>query len=232
MAISVVCPGCKKRFQVSDQFAGQTGPCPQCKVPIKIPEKGPEVTIHAPEAFSTGGRSQSGELLTKPIARQKVQFSPLAVALVAASAVVGVLVAYFGRSLFQEMLLARIAGLVLISPPLVLAAYWFLRDDELEPYSGRSLHIRSAVCALAYMLLWAAYTYVANAGLLTEELWTWFFIAPPLLFVGTMAAHVSLDLDLGNAFFHYAFYLIVTVLLRWTAGMRWVWDLAATSPVG
>lgn len=227
MAISVVCPGCKKRFQVSDQFAGQTGPCPACKAIIKIPEKGPEVTIHAPEEFSGGGRSTSGHLLTKPIARKKVQIAPLAVVGVVAAALAAALVAYFARSTFQDLLLARIAALAVISPPLVLAAYWFLRDDDLEPYSGKSLYIRAAICALVYMVLWAAYAYVADAGLLTDEIWTWFFVAPPLLFVGTMAAHVSLDLDPGNAFFHYAFYLLATGLLRWIAGMGWVWDIAA-----
>ena len=36
-------------------------------------------------------------------------------------------------------------GAVLLAPPLVLAGYSFLRDDELEPYSGRALWIRAGV---------------------------------------------------------------------------------------
>ena len=43
MAITIVCPGCHKRFSVSDNFAGQSGPCPKCKTVIKIPEKSTEV---------------------------------------------------------------------------------------------------------------------------------------------------------------------------------------------
>jgi hypothetical protein len=35
----------------------------------------------------------------------------------------------------------------------------------------------------------------------------------------------SLDLDFGDGLFHYGFYLVVTVLLRWLAGMKWVWDV-------
>jgi hypothetical protein len=37
-----------------------------------------------------------------------------------------------------------------------------------------------------------------------------------------------LDLEYGNGFFHYAFYLLVTVLLRWLAGMGWVWEIPST----
>lgn len=76
-----------------------------------------------------------------------------------------------------------------------------------------------------------AYSFVAapERGILTGELWTWFFVAPPLLFTGALVAHTSLDLDFGNAFFHYAFYLMATVLVRWIAGMGWVWDVAATA---
>jgi phage FluMu protein Com len=50
MAISIVCTGCKKRFSVSEKFAGLKGPCPNCKTVIQIPAKGDEVVIHAPEA--------------------------------------------------------------------------------------------------------------------------------------------------------------------------------------
>jgi hypothetical protein len=229
MAISVVCPSCKKRFQVSDQFAGQTGPCPNCKAPIKIPEKGPEVTIHAPETFASGGRGRGGELVTKPIARKQVKLQPVTAAAVVAGVVAAALVAYFARGLFQEMLIARIVGLALISPPLVLAAYWFLRDDELEPYSGKSLYIRAGACALVYMVLWAVFAYVADRGILTGELWTWFFVAPPFLFAGALVAYASLDLDFGNGFFHYAFYLLATVLFGWIAGLGWVWEAAGTA---
>lgn len=229
MPISVLCSNCKKRFQVSDQFAGQTGPCPNCKAPIKIPEKGPEVTVHAPEAFASGGRGRGGELVTKPIARKQVKLNPVVAAAIGAGALVTVLVAYFARGLFQDFYVARLIALALISPPLVLAAYWFLRDDELEPYSGKALYLRAGICALGYLILWGVFGYIADQGILTNELWTWFFAAPPFLFTGALIAYATLDLDMGNGFFHFAFYLLVTVLLRWIAGLGWVWNVSGAA---
>ena len=35
MAIDVTCPSCHTRFQVSDKFAGKSGPCPKCKNTIR-----------------------------------------------------------------------------------------------------------------------------------------------------------------------------------------------------
>ncbi|MEC8508925.1 MAG: MJ0042-type zinc finger domain-containing protein, partial [Planctomycetota bacterium] len=35
MSIRVTCPGCHARFNVSDQFAGKSGPCPKCKKTIQ-----------------------------------------------------------------------------------------------------------------------------------------------------------------------------------------------------
>ncbi len=71
MAILVVCPGCKKSFNVDDKFAGKTGPCPKCKTKITIPEKKAEVKIHAPDEFSGGGKGVTGKLVLKPIARRR-----------------------------------------------------------------------------------------------------------------------------------------------------------------
>ncbi len=73
MAIQIICPGCHKRFKVSDKFAGKTGPCPQCKTSIKIPLKSEEVVVHAPEEF--GPKGDSGEAVLKPIARQETRLT-------------------------------------------------------------------------------------------------------------------------------------------------------------
>ena len=32
--------------------------------------------------------------------------------------------------------------------------------------------------------------------------------------------------NVGNGFFHYACYVLLTALLRWAAGMGWLWDVA------
>ena len=100
MAISVVCPSCLKRFNVSDKFAGKSGPCPKCKATIQVPAA--EVKIHVPEQFATGGRTRTGKLATKPIAREEVKLHPLTAAIIAALAILIVLAAWAGgRSIFS-----------------------------------------------------------------------------------------------------------------------------------
>jgi len=225
MAILVTCPSCRSRFQVSDKFAGQTGPCPKCKSPIRVPTKDEEVKVHAPAEFASGGRTASGALATKPIARKDTKLEPVVVAALVA-AVLSVLAVTWalGRSgLFEKNLVARAVGLLVVSPPLVLAGYTFLRDDELEPHRGVSLYLRVGICAVVYVVLWGSYGHVADR-VLTGELWNWAYVAPPFLLVGALAALASLDLDFGSGFFHYSFYLLATILLRWIGGMGWLWQ--------
>ena len=93
MPIPVVCPKCRKSFRVSEKFAGKSGPCPNCKAILTVPALAPEVKIHTPEAFAGGGKSVTGKLVTKPVARLDIKIQPLAVALIAAAAVGIVLVA-------------------------------------------------------------------------------------------------------------------------------------------
>jgi len=154
MAIQVVCPGCKKSFSVDDKFAGKTGPCPKCKTKITIPEKKPEVTIHAPDEFSGGGKGTTGKLLLKPIARQETHVKPAMVAIIGGSIVAAIawalVVRWLGPSPGEERSWAYIlfagTGLLLVSPPLAVAAYTFLRDVDLEAYRGKQLYLR-ALCA-------------------------------------------------------------------------------------
>ena len=230
MSILVVCPGCRKSFNVSEKFAGQTGACPQCKAKITVPTKAQEVKVHTPEAFASGGKTTAGQLATKPIARNVTKWEPVKAAIIAGASLVVLLIAWIGgkTGLFASPIMGGCA-LLLVSPPLVIAAYTFLRDDELEPYRGKELYVRTGICSLAYATLWGAFTYVTSPdlGLPVEELSTWVFLAPPLLLIGALAAHASLDLEYGNGFFHYCFYLLVTVLLRAAAGVGWAWQSAA-----
>ncbi len=227
MSIIVTCPGCRKSFRVSDKFAGKSGPCPKCKRTLQVPTKAEEVTVHAPEAFAGGGRSTTGKLVTKPIARTDLRAHPVAVALIVAAVLLVLLLTWVaGRSKLFEgtpgMIVATV-GLLLVSPPLVIAAYEVLHDDELEPFRGLSLYVRSGLCGLGYVLLWGIFSLVASAGLVTGDVWNWVFIVPPFVLVGGFVAFAALDLEFGNAAFHYGFYLVATLLLRWAAGMQWVW---------
>jgi hypothetical protein len=226
MPIVVVCPGCLKSFKVSDQHAGKTGRCPKCNHPIKVPTKAEEVQVHAPEAFEGGGRSVTGKLVTKPIARVQTKFRPVAVGLTAAAGIVMFVAAWGGKQagLFPN-LVPSAAGLLLVSPALAIAAYWFLRDDDLEPFRGRELYLRSAICSLGYVLLWGGFALLVTRGLITPELWNWLFAVPVFTVLGAAIAFACLDLPFGDAIFHYGFYLVVTVLLRATAGAGWVWDI-------
>jgi hypothetical protein len=225
MPIVVTCPSCRSRFKVSDRFAGQTGPCPKCKSPIRVPTPQEEVKVHAPTQFASGGRTASGELATKPIARKDTKLEPVAVVGLVAAVLTVLLVTWaLGRNgLFEDYLALRAIGLLLVSPALVLAGYTFLRDDELEPYQGTSLYLRVGICAVAYIALWWGYGFVADR-VLTGELWNWAYVAPPFLLLGALAALATLDLDFGSGFFHYSFYLLATILLRWIGGMGWLWQ--------
>ncbi|MHC4177359.1 MAG: hypothetical protein ACYSWU_07625 [Planctomycetota bacterium] len=228
MSIIVVCPGCKKSFKVSDKYAGKSGACPNpdCKATIKVPRKEEEVKVHAPTEFADGGRGVTGKLATKPIARKEAKLSPVVAVAIGGGALTVVLVTWVAGDLIRGNLAVRALGLLLISPPLAVAAYSFLRDDELEPYQGTALYVRSAICALGYVVLWGVYSRLAVR--LSGDLWEWFFVVPPFLVAGALIALVCLDLDFGSSFFHYSFYLLVTVLLGWVAGIRWVWEAANT----
>jgi hypothetical protein len=231
MSIIVVCPGCRKSFKVSDQFAGKSGPCPKCKRTLQVPTKAEEVTVHAPEAFAGGGRTTTGKLITKPIARTDVKAHPVAIALIVAAVLLVLLATWLGGhaggkppGIFASTLLSAV-GLLLVSLPLVIAAYEVLHDDELEPFRGLSLYIRSAICGLGYVALWWVFSLLVSpsVGLVTGEIWNWVFVVPPFVVLGGFVAIAALNLEFGNAAFHYGFYLVATLLLRWAAGMEWLW---------
>ncbi len=242
MPIPVVCPKCRKSFRVSEKFAGKSGPCPNCKATIQVPAATAEVKVHTPEQFASGGKTVTGQLATKPIARKQVKIQPVKVAVIGAVALGIVVLTWVGRlcHLFETVTVTGetteirwtgyvgvTVGLLLVSPVLVMAAYSFLRDDELEPYRGRVLYLRAGLCALGYTVLWAAFSYTASRMVSApEDIWNWLFIAPPFLIVGALIAFGSLDLDFGDGFFHYFFYVVVTMLLQWIAGMGWVWEVS------
>jgi len=232
MAILVVCPGCRRRFSVSDQFAGKSGPCPSCKAIIKVPLPTEEVKVHVPESFASGGRTVSGKLATKPIARTETRLRPGFLLGVAGAGLVVLAVTWvLGRTgVFQDRPLAQLVGLLLVSPPLVIAGYSFLRHaDDLAPLRGMRLYWRAAICAAAFTGLWWAFEAFGTRFLDAEQFWTWFLVTPPFLVVGALVAFGALDLEFGNGFFLYCFYLLLTIVLRAAAGLGWIWQVAQSS---
>ena len=224
MSIPVVCPGCLKSFSVSDKFAGKTGPCPSCKTVISIPEKKDEVVVHAPEQF--GPKGTSGQAVLKPIEREEVKFSKVAIATTIALAILIPLIAVALRfsGLLETSPLRQIVlgvGALLIAPPVVLLGYTFLRDEELEGYQGQPLMMRVAICSVIYAVLWGVFLYVVRMlgfeG--APELPHLVYLIPLLAIPGAITAMATLDLDATLATVHYGFYLGVSVLLRMIMGL-------------
>ena len=111
----------------------------------------------------------------------------------------------------------------MVSPLLAIAGYSFLRDDELAAYRGVPLYIRAAACGLVYTILWGVFAYV-KATLGEIALPMWIIVAAPFLLIGGGAGKFTFDLETANGFFHYAFYVAVTMLLGAIAGFGWVWQ--------
>ena len=231
MPIQVVCPGCRKRFQVGDQFAGKSGPCPHCKTTITIPAADQQVKIHAPSPVSKAAIT-GAHLVLKPIAHRDMKWRAGAAAIIAGGSLLVLLVCYLAQGVLAASVWLRGFGLLVVSPLLVLAGYTFLYDDEFEPYRGRRLYLRSGILAVVFVVLWGIYSYRVAPYMAAGEVqvWVWFIVFIPILILGALASLATLDLDFGNGFFLYVFYLVVTMLLGWAAGIGWPWQAAAAAP--
>jgi hypothetical protein len=227
MPIQVTCPGCLKRFSVADKFAGQKGPCPNCKKTITIPKKEDEIVIHAPDHSEAGAIGAGGRNVLKTYKRKDTKFQPLLFTAVIGAVLVALLIALVLRSSTKGVVdvwfLA--AGAIVLGPPLAWAGYTFLRDPELEGHQGTALLLRSIICGLAFALLWGIYWFIAyrwggneafTKGMPIFQLVT---LSVIVLGIGTFAAFAAFDLDPGSAFFLCAMYLGVTIALRFIAAM-------------
>jgi hypothetical protein len=227
MAIQITCPGCLKRFKVSEKFAGQKGPCPACKTVIQIPKKGEEVVIHGGEEFDHAGRDTQGKVIGKPILREQTDFDATVAGAVGAGSLVTVIVAAIlgYNGVFQDSMLLCTIGLLAISPPLAVGGYKFLSNsEELRPYRGKWLWIRAGICALVYVVLWGIFGYAAE-NFLTGEIWEWILLVAPILVAGGFVGLICFDFDFASGFLHYSFYVVVTIILRWLVGLDWIWNI-------
>ena len=184
MPITVVCSGCLKRFQVSDQFAGKKGPCPNCKTLIEIPKE--KVVVHTPEEFVSGGKTVKGRAILKPISRLQAGFTAWDVAIGS-----GIFILLFGFAFFLGYLqletillnLLGIVGMIFIAFPVSLFGYRLLREgDALEVLQGNDLYKRTAFCVGAYSILWILFEFIAHY---TEAdslfIWIYLLTCPVLL---------------------------------------------------
>ncbi|MEX2139659.1 MAG: hypothetical protein WD894_10385 [Pirellulales bacterium] len=233
MAILVVCQSCKTRFQVNEKFAGKQGPCPKCKAVITIPKLDEQVVIHAPEEYAGGGsaaaKDASGRAVLKPLAREKPKLQPVMLVAAGAGVLVALVVAFFLKGSEPNVWILG-GGAFLLAPPLVLAGYFAMRDAESEPYRGTALWLRAGIVAVVYAGLWGIAALFGTFVFTDASPEVWQLIPPTAIMVvaGTIASLATLDLEPINAFFHYAFYLVVTVLLRVVMGLAPLGGGAAT----
>jgi hypothetical protein len=227
MAIDVVCTGCKTRFQVSEKFAGKKGPCPKCKTVITIPAKNEEVVIHAPEP--SGPVDSTGKAVLEPIFREEVRVTTPMIVGIVASIVVVLLMALVLRlnapKPGQIAPVLTILGAIVLAPPLALAGYTFLRDDELAPHRGMTLVLRLIAPSIVYPLLWGLYWVVFAYLDIKPEMLAMVVVLPAMIAIGAFTAQMSLDLEFGQGALHYALYLAATVLLRLLMGMHPYWNV-------
>lgn len=218
MAIDVTCAACKTRFQVSEKFAGKSGPCPKCKAIIKIPDKKDQVVIHAPD--EGGMKTATGQPIFKPILRKEVRLSTLQIIAIVGSVVGVLLLAFVLRFTFgpgNAPPIVLILGAVVLAPPLAFAGYTFLREDELAPHRGQELLLRLIAPSVVYPGLWALYWFVFWQLADVNVTPNWYTALPALLVmlaVGAVTAQASLELELSAAALHYSLYLVAIIILR------------------
>jgi hypothetical protein len=221
MAIDVTCPGCHTRFQVSEKFAGKSGPCPKCKKTIKVPDLKDKVVIHAPEV--SGPTDSKGKAVLQPIFREEVRLQTPQIVAIAGSVVGVMAISLVMRLQFpggHVPLLVPILGGILLGPPLAFAGYTFLRDDELAPFRGQEVLVRTVACGLVYALIWGIYwlvfAYFNNWKPLSHPP-DWQLMAavlPVMVGLGALTAQSALEFELGMGALHYSMYLAATVILR------------------
>jgi len=243
MSILVVCPGCHKRFKVSDKYAGQSGKCPSCKGLIKVPGLDEQVTVHEAN-YSQGAKDSKGVSILKPIEREETKLSKQSAWIIGGVAVAVLLVTWILGFVFDEPVPEQTVdpdipawlqaeqsqsssggvpawllaiGAIVLAPPLVYAAYQVLRDAEKGSYAGKTLLKRVAICSAVYALLWVGFWYIPPEW--RTDMWSWLYMAPPLMFVGSFTALCCFDLEPSSSFFHYCFYLAATILLRVVIGL-------------
>jgi hypothetical protein len=225
MPISVLCSNCKARFSVSEKFAGKKGPCPKCKTVLTVPELPKEdVQIHVPEEFASGGKDAKGRPVLKPERRKIMKVKPLQVA-----AIIGAIVLIIGGALglkyakLANDLLVPALGLSLVSPLLTAAPYAFLRNDELEPYRGKELWLRSLGCAAGYLLLWGVYVELKAYDLVSDEMIYVAILLAVFAAIGGALAMGLFELEYIMGVIHYIFFAVSSLLLRWFVGWPPIW---------
>ena len=223
MPIQVVCPSCFKRFQVSEKFAGKSGPCPSCKKTIKVPEKSEEVVVHAPDDGAP--KDRQGQSVLKPIKRKETDVTRKGLLLTVAAVVTALVLALVVRFVFATVpWWMLIVAAVLLAPPIIWAGYTFVRDSELDPYTGTDLRNRVLIASALFPLLWLVYalvpSYLNDYDRPSEMTFLWFGISlAAMLGIGGAISAATFELEYFSGLIHAGFYVTITLLLAVLAGV-------------
>ena len=233
MAIDVTCPGCFKRFQVSDRYAGMKGPCPACNAIINIPRE--TVTIHEPDEFQSGGKTVKGRAILKPLDRHVAVISGREWAIMAVG-VIGVfalamLVGRFNTSIgLWGVRAIATTGTLGVAFGTSIFGYILLRSgDELEYHEGPELFKRAGACAGIYTLLCVLFEIlIAYIGNVQGTVLVFIYLVP-FLVLGVIATVALFDLDFSMATAHYFIFFFAMICLRWAISYGWFWSAVTTA---
>jgi len=224
MAIRVTCPKCLTRFNVSDQFAGQKGPCPKCKTTIEIPKAEDEVKVHAPETFGPKGADGKGVL--QPIFRTENPVSPVTWAIAIAIIVILLAISVLGRFQFPKSeefpIWAMMFGAVLVSFPISFLSYQLLYNREGAAFSGGELYARVAATGGGLSVLWIlsplmAYAFkedMMSPGTLSQSI-----SLGGVILAGAAIAMLAFEFDYTLSLLVSGCYLVGCILMRLLAGL-------------
>lgn len=230
--INVTCPSCMKRFEVSQKFAGKSGPCPACKKTIKIPEKKEEVVVHEPEI---GPRDATGKRVLAPVLRQESTVSApvlVGIGLGIAFAIAAAIVFRLKPELAEKFrIVASIAGAIILAAPIVYGTYTFLRDQELGAHKGKELWVRILSCAAGYALLWVIFP-IAKLAMNIQQLEPTPIVVcvAVMVAVGAGIALAALEFEYLMGLVHYGMYFGVCLLLYFIAFNALPWNPVADAP--
>lgn len=226
MPIPVSCPSCKASFTVSDKFGGKEGPCPKCKAKIKIPEAPPpadEVKIHGP-SDAPPGKTATGQKSTRPIPRRETKIGAIPLVASIVGTIVTLAGAFFLRAVWQEQFAIRSIMLTLVSIPIARAGYGFLRNDDVEPYTGKNAWARAAICGVLYAAIWGVIYYLFFVKELQPyDPWQYLFFLPPAGLIGAAIAFLTFEIEFHNGIAHFLFYVVVTLILGWLCELQMPW---------
>ena len=221
MSIRVTCNKCHARFNVSDKFAGQTGPCPKCKTPIKIPTASEKVTIAAP--ISSGPVDSTGQAIVKPIKRKETKLTTLQLILIGAGIVGFFVICIMMKSFIPEAIdvpywLLGI-GAILLAVPLVYSGYGFLRDPDLESFKGQELGARIGICCGVFALTWSALPIAYWTFNNNYEVGSYVLAGTAMLVAGGVTSMFCFEFDFFIGVVHYGLYMALGLMGRFLAGI-------------